>query len=205
MAEAMQCDRCGAFYNPAKTESEFCRFSNPVISTGKLYNEHRFARKMCNTEPDSIGGVRDEVDLCPKCTALLERFMKNLPFELFKKIRMPPIIEWPEKSPKSYDLPISRVCIRYAEDGGTEKEGVIEIRKGVKDLDLGDTNYAQVRIQVGHDHFMKGMAVYSDDIPDGYDVVYNTRHNRGTPLFKEDDNSPSVFTYEKHTQEKQDL
>ena len=79
----------------------------------------------------------------------------------------------------------NRVFIKYAEDGGTEKDGVIEIRRGVKDLSLGEAHYAQVRIAVDNNHFMKGMAIYSDDIPEGYDIVYNSNRHRGAPLYKE--------------------
>ena len=78
----------------------------------------------------------------------------------------------------------SRVFVKYAEDGGTEKDGVIELRRGVKDLSLGNAHYAQVRIAVDNNHFMKGMAIYSDDIPDGYDIVYNSNRHRGAPLYK---------------------
>lgn len=53
------------------------------------------------------------------------------------------------------------------------KEGAIELRKGVPDISLGDRQYAQVRIRVGNaSGYIKGMAVYSDDIPAGYDVVF---------------------------------
>ena len=31
---------------------------------------------------------------------------------------------------------------------------------------------------------MKGMALYKDDIPKGYDVVFNTNKPKGTPLSK---------------------
>ena len=79
-----------------------------------------------------------------------------------------------------------RVFIKYAEDGGAEKDGVIELRRGVKDLSLGNAHYAQVRIAVDNNHFMKGMAMYSDDIPDGYDVVYNSNRHRGAPLYKQE-------------------
>ena len=41
-----------------------------------------------------------------------------------------------------------RVKIRYGDEGGTSKDGVIELRRGVADLDLGDSHYAQVRILV---------------------------------------------------------
>lgn len=81
--------------------------------------------------------------------------------------------------PKSMDS--SRLQIRYAEDGGLQKDGVIEIRRGVDDLSLGNSHYAQVRILVDGTHYLKGMAVYSDDMPDGVDVIFNTNKKQGTP------------------------
>lgn len=80
--------------------------------------------------------------------------------------------------PKSLDS--SRVKIRYSEEGGLDKDGLIEIRRGVKDLDMGNSKYAQVRILVDDNQYMKGMAVYSDDLPDGYDIVFNTNKKVGT-------------------------
>ena len=89
-----------------------------------------------------------------------------------------------EKSVKIND-PVSidgkRVYIRYAEDGGLERDGTIEVRRNVPDLSMGDSHYAQVRIGVDGTHYMKGMCTYSDDIPAGYDVIYNTNKSRGTP------------------------
>lgn len=84
--------------------------------------------------------------------------------------------------PKSMDS--KRLAIRYSEDGGIDKDGVIEIRRGVKDLDLGDAHYAQVRILVDGTHYLKGMAVYSDDLPEGKDVIFNTNKAKGTPMEK---------------------
>lgn len=76
-----------------------------------------------------------------------------------------------------------RVHIRYDEQGGTDKDGVMELRPGVKDLDLGGSRYAQVRIGVGGTHYLKGMAVYGDpkDFPKGVDVIFNTNKKQGTP------------------------
>lgn len=90
--------------------------------------------------------------------------------------------------PKSIDP--SRVYIRYAEDVGADgakgidKDGVIELRRGVEDLSLGKAHYAQVRIAVGGTHYLKGMALYSDTIPEGYDVVFNTNKHAGTPMMQ---------------------
>lgn len=76
----------------------------------------------------------------------------------------------------------SRLMIKYAEDGGTDRDGVIELRRGVADLDLGMNHYAQVRIKVGKDRYLKGMAMYTDDeLPPGVDIRFNTsKHNSKT-------------------------
>lgn len=81
--------------------------------------------------------------------------------------------------PKSMDSKRLQIC--YAEDGGIHKDGVIEIRRGVDDLSLGNSHYAQVRILVDDNRYLKGMAVYSDDLPPGVDVRFNTNKKRGTP------------------------
>ena len=83
-----------------------------------------------------------------------------------------------------------RLQIRYAEDKGPdgalgiEKDGIIELRRGVDDLSLGESRYSQVRILVDGTHYLKGMAVYSDNMPDGVDVVFNTNKKKGTPQEK---------------------
>lgn len=81
-------------------------------------------------------------------------------------------------------LDSSRVSIQYGDEGGLDKDGVMEIRRGVPDLDLGKSHYAQVRILVDGDHYLKGMAVYSDDLPDGVDIRFNTNKPSGTPKMK---------------------
>lgn len=78
----------------------------------------------------------------------------------------------------------SRIFVRYDDDSeisGSERDGLIQLRPGVEDLDLCGSKYAQVRISVDGKMYMKGMAVYSNDIPDGYDVIYNVNKRSGTP------------------------
>lgn len=82
--------------------------------------------------------------------------------------------------PKSMDS--KRLKVRYAEDGGADKDGLVELRRGVDDISLGESTYAQVRILVDDTHYIKGMAVYSDDMPDGVDVIFNTNKPKGTPV-----------------------
>lgn len=74
--------------------------------------------------------------------------------------------------PKTLDS--KRVKVVYDEDGGSNADGAIYIRPGVEDLSLGGAQYAQVRINVDNTHYLKGMAVYKDDMPAGVDVIFNT-------------------------------
>ena len=81
-----------------------------------------------------------------------------------------------------------RIKINYAEEGGIDKDGLIELRRGVDELSLGKARYAQVRIAVDGTHYLKGMATYSDNMPDGVDIIFNTNKKVGTPkekVFKE--------------------
>lgn len=76
-----------------------------------------------------------------------------------------------------------RIAVRYAEDGGTQADGVIFVRPGVEDVSIGAARYAQVRIAVDGTHYLKGMAVYKDDLPDGVDLMFNTnKSNTGNKL-----------------------
>lgn len=91
------------------------------------------------------------------------------------------------RPPSSVDS--SRVAVRYRDDGGLEKDGVIELRRGVNDLSLGGSNYAQVRIMVDGTHYLKGMAVYADDLPDGVDIMFNTNKASDVPMLGPKDNT----------------
>ena len=88
---------------------------------------------------------------------------------------------------KPVNMDADRVKVRYSEEGGIDKDGVMELRPGVEDLSLGASQYAQVRIGVkdkdGNKAYLKGMAVYGDpkDFPDGVDVIFNTNKHVGTP------------------------
>lgn len=97
---------------------------------------------------------------------------------------------------KPLSVSSKRVGVRYAEDGGTDSDGVIHVRPGVDDISLGGARYAQVRIAVDGTHYLKGMAMYKDDLPDGVDLVFNTnKSNTGNKLdamksMKDDPDNP---------------
>lgn len=80
--------------------------------------------------------------------------------------------------PESMDS--KRLMVRYAEDGGIDRDGLVEIRRGVPDLSLGTSHHSQVRILVDGDHYIKGMAIYGDDkdFPPGVDVIFNTNKDK---------------------------
>ena len=96
---------------------------------------------------------------------------------------------------KKFTYPASldskRLKVLLADDIGTdgrpaiEKDGIVELRRGVEDLSLGNSKYAQVRILVDGTHYIKGMAVYSDNMPDGVDVVFNTSKTDMAKTLKE--------------------
>lgn len=96
--------------------------------------------------------------------------------------------------PESLDS--KRLKVLLADDIGTdgrpsrEKDGIIELRRGVDDLSLGESRYSQVRILVDGTHYLKGMAVYSDNMPDGVDVVFNTSKNSIDKALKPIKNDP---------------
>lgn len=83
---------------------------------------------------------------------------------------------------RKVDPPVSvssdRVLVKFKEDGGADRDGLIQLRRGVDDISLGNAKYAQVRIAVDGTHYLKGMATYSDDIPKGYDIVFNSNKSQ---------------------------
>ena len=89
-----------------------------------------------------------------------------------------------------------RIGVRYGDEGGADMDGVIQLRRGVDDISLGQANYAQVRIMVDGSHYLKGMAMYSDNMPDGVDILFNTNKNStGNKLdamkkLKDDEDNP---------------
>lgn len=101
------------------------------------------------------------------------------------KDRIRQISEFSDDGGRSYhgiqpplNVSSKRIKVRYAEEGGTDADGVIYVRPGVDDVSLGASRYAQVRIAVDGTHYLKGMAVYKDDLPDGVDLMFNTNKSK---------------------------
>lgn len=93
-----------------------------------------------------------------------------------------PIKSYTEDGGHTYKTPVGppvavsskRVSVRYKDDGGSGADGVIYVRRGVPDVSLGHSSYVQVRIAVDGTHYLKGMAIYKDDLPKGIDLEFNT-------------------------------
>lgn len=101
------------------------------------------------------------------------------------KSKIRPAAVYSQDGGRSYEhiqTPLSisskRVQVKYGDEGGAQADGVIYVRPGVKDVSLGGARYAQVRIAVDGTHYIKGMAIYRDDLPPGVDLVFNTNKNR---------------------------
>lgn len=77
--------------------------------------------------------------------------------------------------------------------GGVERDGLIELRRGAEGLSLGTNTYAQVRIAVDDTHYIKGVAVYSDDLPPGVDIRVHSNKKVGTPMMSDDPDAKQVL------------
>jgi predicted transcriptional regulator len=99
------------------------------------------------------------------------------------------------KTTQGIEPPVSidskRIQVMYADP----RDGMIAVRRGAKDLSLGDATYAQVRIGVDGTHYIKGVAVTLDDdkFPKGKDVIVYSNRKEGTPLTSPDDNVKQVL------------
>lgn len=79
---------------------------------------------------------------------------------------------------KPVSVDAKRIQVRYGPEGGAQMDGVIQLRRGVPDISLGNSRYAQVRIAVDGTHYLKGMAMYADDLPNGVDIRFNTNKDK---------------------------
>ena len=87
----------------------------------------------------------------------------------------------------------NRVDVIYGPEG-SKADGMIYVRPGVPAVSLGGSNYAQVRIAVGNNHYIKGMAMYKDDLPEGSDLQFNTAKQKTRnklDAFKENEDDPT--------------
>lgn len=164
------------------------------VAVSILENEG-YIKAECQIPQAAGGGKKTTMTvLCPPGTEYYISQYNNKPYINWRKNEINQILDytpdgsgntwWTPEYPKSMDS--KRIMVRYAEDGGIDKDGVLELRKNVPDISLGKAQYAQVRVLVDGDHYMKGMAIYGDDadFPHGVDVIYNTNKKRGASFEK---------------------
>ena len=147
-------------------------------------------------QANNPGKYTVQMVLCPPGTPKNALFDSNFKIDTLADVQYQEGIDAFKKKftyPSSLDS--KRLMVRYADDvgpdgfKGIEKDGVIELRRGCEDLDLKGNRYSQVRILVDGTHYLKGMAVYSDNMPDGVDVIFNTNKKKGVPALGEKDNT----------------
>ena len=78
--------------------------------------------KVLSTEPDYLKVLKDSTNI-----GNLEYFSDDKALESAKRFETPQMVD------------LNRIKIRYQEDGGADLDGLIEIRKGTEDLDLGNS------------------------------------------------------------------
>lgn len=146
-------------------------------------------------QPNNPGQQTNQVVLCPPGTPKNALFKDPKIFTIEDYQYQEGVDSFKKKFTYPTSLDSKRLMVRYADDvgpdgfKGIEKDGVIELRRGVEDLDLKGSRYAQVRIMVDGTHYLKGMAVYSDNMPDGVDVIFNTNKKKGTPALGDKDHT----------------
>jgi hypothetical protein len=73
----------------------------------------------------------------------------------------------------------SRLLIKYPIDGSLERYGIIHIRRGLADCDLGELGWKPLKIAIDKEHYISGMGLYTDEeLPEGVDIVYYALHDR---------------------------
>ena len=139
-------------------------------------------------QPTNPGQQTNQRVICPPGTEHKEIYNYDQVHSLKEYISRDGGVTYEKKFTYPASMVSKRMMIRYSEDVGSdgikgiEKDGIVELRRGVADLSLGESRYSQVRILVDGTHYIKGMAVYSDDMPDGVDVIFNTNKAKGTPM-----------------------
>lgn len=104
-----------------------------------------------------------------------------------------------EKFERPRSISSNRVQVLAADDPhplggvGIDRDGLIEVRRGVPELSLGKANYAQVRILVDGNKYLKGMCVYAPEgsLPDGIDVRFNSNKPTAEKGYKEAKSNPN--------------
>lgn len=144
-----------------------------------MLEEQGYKKHLLKVEQATNPGKKTSVLVLAKDDVSIKEIYENR-----DKIRSPQGVYFEDhgRTLRNIQEPISissdRIQVRFAEDKGAEKDGVIELRRGVEDISLGKAQYAQVRISVDGTHYLKGMAVYNDNMPKGVDIIFNTNKSK---------------------------
>lgn len=139
-------------------------------------------------QPNNPGKYTTTLTLCPPGTPYKAVYDRDKIHTIEDYQYQEAIDGYKKKFTYPTSLDSSRLLVRHAgdvcPDGYTseQKDGTIELRRGVEDLVIPEgKRYAQVRILVDGTHYLKGMAHYSDDLPDGVDIAFNSNKPKDWP------------------------
>lgn len=139
-------------------------------------------------QPNNPGKFTTTLTLCPPGTPYKAVYDRDKIHTIEDYQYQEAIDGYKKKFTYPESLDSKRLLVRHAgdlcPDGYTseQKDGTIEIRRGVEDLVIPEgKRYAQVRILVDGTHYIKGMAHYSDDLPDGIDIAFNSNKPKDWP------------------------
>lgn len=140
-------------------------------------------------QPNNPSNKTMNMTLCPPGTPYSDVYNHRDKIQSVEDFQYQPDIDGFKKKftyPASLDS--KRLLVRHGDDvcpdgyTSAQKDGTIEIRRGVEDLVIPDgKRFAQVRILVDGTHYLKGMAHYSDDLPDGIDIAFNSNKPKDVP------------------------
>ena len=147
-------------------------------------------------QPNNPGKYTMTMTLCPPGTPYSAVYDRSKIHTIEDYQYQPDIDGYKKKFTYPASLDSKRLLVRHGDDicpdGYTseQKDGSIEIRRGVEDLVIPEgKRYAQVRILVDGTHYIKGMAHYSNDLPDGIDIAFNSNKPKDWPALGDGDKS----------------
>lgn len=175
----------GPIYIGAGVENYLKISREKLMSSVGLLQEKGYTRHVVPVPQIGTGHDTDALTLCPPGWTQKDAWAAQANIKQIARVSEDGGRHWSPPVPPPISIDPKRVEVAYSEKdskgneiGGGRADGVIYVREGVKDLSMGENRYGQVRIKVGDGHYLKGMAMYRDDLPPGVDLLFNTSKTR---------------------------
>lgn len=168
----------GPIYIGAGVENYLKISREKLMASVGLLQEKGYTRHVVPVPQIGTGHDTDALTLCPPGWTQKDAWAAQANIKQISRVSDDGGRHWSPPVPPPISVDPKRLQVVWKEDGGDKADGVIYVREGVKDLSMGENRYGQVRIKVGDGHYLKGMAMYRDDLPDGVDLMFNTSKAR---------------------------